>query len=243
MSGTSRPIPRVTAPRITTLGPGTNHELVAQAYCAFHGLGDEHICFVDAPDEGVRQVLAGEADYLLLCSVHPDAARITALHFRRLFIVDTFISPSKTLAVLTRRGVAVPRSLAVFSPTRDYIDVSRWPELIVEDSGSILTVAARLLAGGCDSALVYLEYAERYPELFEVTEVIGSPDDAWLVFGATRAFGGTIIAHHGSVVGQRVAGLRGCARPIAVPITERMAGRETRPRRRSRSAASLQQTG
>lgn len=195
----------MTVPRIVTLGPGTNHELVARAYCDFHGLDPAvSLGFFEEVDDGVRRVLDGEADYLLLCSVHPDAARITALHFRRLFIIDTFISPSKTLAVLTRRGVGVARSLAVFAPTRDYVDCARWPEVIEETQGSIVTVANRLLSGGCDSALVYLEYAERHPDLLEVTEVIGSPDDAWLVFGTRRAWQGRIVAHRDSAVGRAI---------------------------------------
>lgn len=195
--------------RILTLGPGTNHDLVARRYCAFHGLDPEAaLGFIDEPDEGVRRVLAGEADHLLLCSVHPDAARITAQNFRRLFIVDTFISPSKELAVLTRRGVAAPLSLAVFAPTLDYVDTSRWRDIIVERQGSIVTVAARLLAGGCDSALVYLDYAERYPGRFEVTELIGSPDDAWLIFGRTRAWQGRIVADADSAVGRAATAQR-----------------------------------
>jgi hypothetical protein len=192
-------------PRFLTLGPGTNHELVARAYLDFHDVDQEQLGFFANPDEGVAKVKAGEADFLILCSVHPDAARITAHDFRHFFILDTFISPSKTLAVLTRKDAARPRSLALFGPTRDYVDTSRWEEVIVETSGSIVTVADRILAGGCDSALLYLEYADRHPGFFEVTEVIGSPDDAWLVFGTRRASTGGVVACRDSLVARAVS--------------------------------------
>lgn len=195
--------------RILTLGPGTNHELVARRYCAFHGLDPvTALGFFEDPDEGVRRVLAGEADHLLLCSVHPDVARVTAQNFRRLFIVDTFISPSKELAVLTRRGVASPRSLALFAPTLDYVDASRWEEVVVERQGSIVNVFARLEEGSVDSALVYLEYMDRHPGRFEVTELVGSPDDAWVVFGTTRAWQGQIVAQADSLVGRAARAAR-----------------------------------
>ena len=54
-----------------TLGPGTNHDYVARRYLAFLGLGPEALRFVAAPAEGAALLLRGEADYMILCSVHP----------------------------------------------------------------------------------------------------------------------------------------------------------------------------
>jgi hypothetical protein len=196
-------------PRFVTLGPGTNHDVVTRAYLAFHGLDAAHLRFVAEPDAAVAMIARGEADFLVLCSVHPDAMRITGQNFRRLYIVDTFISPSKTLAVLTRKGVAQPRVLGLFGPTRDYVDASRWEKVVEEKTGSIVTVGDRLLAGDYDSALVYLDYAERYPDRFDVTEVIGSPDDAWVVFGAERAFKDVLLASRESFVAGAVRAARG----------------------------------
>jgi hypothetical protein len=191
-------------PRLVTIGPGTNHDVVARAYLTFHGLDGGHLGFVALPEQGVAMILRGEADFLLLCSVHPDAARITGENFRRLFIVDTFISPSKTLAVLTRRGVTRPRSIGLFGPTRPYVDTSRWEQVVEEQTGSIVTVGDQLLRGEVDSALVYLDYAERHPERFEIDEIIGSPDDAWVVFGTERAFAGEVVASRDSAVARAI---------------------------------------
>ena len=200
----STAMPAAARPRFVTIGPGTNHDVVARAYLGLHGLDGGHLAFVAMPDAGVAMILRGEADFLLLCSVHPDAARITGENFRRLFIIDTFISPSKTLAVLTRRGVARPRSLGLFGPTRPYVDTSRWEQVVEEQAGSIVTVGEALLRGTYDSALVYLDYAERYPDRFDITEVIGSPDDAWVVFGTQRASTGGVVAAPDSAVARAV---------------------------------------
>ncbi len=183
-----------------TMGPGTNHDLVARRYLGFHGLGPEALTFVDRPEQGAERVLQGKADYFILCSVHADAPAITGRHFRSLFIVDTFISPSKPLAVVTRKDVAQPRSLGLLTPTLDYADTARWSEVIAEPDGSIVQIWQRLLAGEFDSALVYLEYAEQFPDKVVVDQTLGSPDDAWLVFGRERASNGGLIADKDSAV-------------------------------------------
>jgi hypothetical protein len=172
--------------RFVTLGPATNHDMVGRLYLEKHGIPQDSLAFVDDPYAGVAQVMAMEADYLILCSVHPDAAPITGRYFRELFIVDTFISASKTLAVLRRKGASRGR-LGVFEPTASYVDPSAWSDVAIERKGSLVTLSQRLLAGAYDAALVYLEIADQNPGLFEIEDVIGSPDDVWIVFGRERA--------------------------------------------------------
>ena len=185
-----------------TLGPGTNHDVVARAYLDFHGASPEALRFVEDPKEGVRMLREAAADYMILCSVHPDAAEITGRNFREIFVVDSFISPSKTLAILTRVDVAAPRRLGIFAPTVDYTDTSAWDEVIVEAEGSIVAVADRLIAGAYDSALVYLHYAEDHAGMFRIDRVIGSPVDAWVVFGRVKAGDGGLVACRDSAVGR-----------------------------------------
>lgn len=40
-----------------------------------------------------------------------------------------------------------------------------------------------LLAGEIDSGLTYRAFADQYPDALRVDEVIGSPDDVWIVYG------------------------------------------------------------
>jgi hypothetical protein len=171
-----------------TLGPGgTNHELVTRRYIAFHGLDDAQIRLVDDFDQAVDLMRRGKVDYIVQCAVHPDTPRTMGLNFRDIFACDTFISPSKDLAILTRVEVDRPHTLGLIYPaTSSYVDVSRWSEL--EPIASIPYILDALLEGRIDSGLVYLEYAARHADRLRIDEVIGSPDDAWIVYGRERTY-------------------------------------------------------
>jgi hypothetical protein len=178
-----------------TLGPaGTNHELVAAKYLAFHGIAAERLRLVGSVGDGLEEVRAGTADYLIVCAVHPEAPRAVGRYFREVFVVDTFISPSRPLAVLARREVAAPRSIGVLHPsTSDYVDLGRWERVERITDGSLHDVARGLLEGRTDAGLVYLDYAAAHPERLRVVEELGSPDDAWLVLGRQRTFTGPVL--------------------------------------------------
>jgi hypothetical protein len=176
-----------------TLGPsGSNHELVSRQYLDFHGLLDAKLCLVADFDLAVAALRAGQVDYIIQCAVHPATAWVLGRHFREMFVIDTFISPSKPLGVLTRRDVAVPRSLALQPATRDYVDTSRWSRLVPEQS--IATVAQALLEGRVDSGITAIEYAERHSDTLRVDAMIGSPDDAWIVYGRERVYRDRLVA-------------------------------------------------
>ena len=179
-----------------TLGPsGTNHEFVARKYIDFHELHEATLRLSDTATAGAEAVRDGVADYFILCAVHPDTPNIVGRFFREVFIVDTFISPSLPLAVLTRADVNKPRSIGVLHPaTTEYIDTSKWERVAKITTGSLHTVADGLLKGRYDSGLVYLNYAHRYPAQLRVDQEIGSPDDAWLVLGRKRTFADPILA-------------------------------------------------
>lgn len=191
-----------------TLGPeGTNHEYVTNRYLEFHGLTDARIRLFGNFDEAVAAIESKDIDYLLQCAVHPDTPRVMGTNFETLFVVDTFISPSQTLAVLTRSDVEHPRSIALVSPATDgYADLSAWTERV--HVVSIPYGFERMMAGECDSALVYLSYRDRYPDALRVEKVIGSPDDAWIVYGRERVARDHIVADKTSPVAAQFAILR-----------------------------------
>jgi hypothetical protein len=186
----------MTSVTFATLGPsGTNHEFVARKYIAFHELHDATLRLSDTATAGAEAVRDGAADYFILCAVHPDTPKIVGSFCREVFIVDTFISPSLPLAVLTRADVDRPRSIGVLHPaTTGYIDTSKWEVVTKITTGSLHTVADGLLKGRYDSGLVYLNYAQRYPGRLRVDQEIGSPDDAWLVLGRKRTYSDPILA-------------------------------------------------
>ncbi|WP_291826747.1 hypothetical protein [Bosea sp. (in: a-proteobacteria)] len=190
-----------------TLGPGTNHEKVAGEYLAFHGLGPDALGFVASAEEGAGQLLSGEAEFMILCSVHPDVVGLTGRHMRDLFAIDAFISPSKPLAIATRCDAPAPKRIGVFAPTRDYADLSAWPHVVERHRGSIVDIWRGLRDGEFESGLVYREDAEAAPDFVRVVRDVGSPDDAWIVFSRTRAWTGRILACKRSAVSARLSGM------------------------------------
>ena len=177
-----------------TFGPkGTNHELVTNEYIRFHGIENARVELVPSFDSATKGLLKGEYDFVVQCAVHPDTPETLGSHFREMFAVDSFISRSKELAVLTRKEVENPRSLGLLSPaTESYIDPQRWETLI--PGASLPIIFDNLLNGAYDSALVYLEYAHQYPDRVRVEQVLGSPDDVWIVYGRERTSEGKLQA-------------------------------------------------
>ena len=171
---------------VATLGPtGTNHELVVHRYMATLGIEDYTVHFVDTFTTAVDDLVAGRVDTIVQCAVHPETPRVLGENFRRIFAVDSFIADSQELGILTRRDVEDPKTLGILLPAnRDYTDVSRWEEL--RNVGSLPTIAAMLLAGEIDAGLTYTSFAARHPDVLRVDEVIGSPDDVWIVYAQER---------------------------------------------------------
>jgi hypothetical protein len=177
-----------------TLGPaGTNHELITKRYIAFHQIASARIELVDNFSEAINGLRAGRVDFLIQCAVHPDTPNTLGSNFHDVFAVDAFISPSKDLAILTRKEVDSPKSIGLVLPaTEKYADLTRWAEK--RGGASIPIIFENLLDGRYDSALVYLEYAEKYPDRVRIDEIIGSPDDVWIVYATTRMSGGDLLA-------------------------------------------------
>lgn len=178
-----------------TLGPaGTNHEMVTKNYLSFRGLEDAAVILIDDFYEGLEMMSDGRADFMLQVAVHPDCAGVVATgHFKYgIRVIDTFISPSKELAIVSRKEVARPRTLALQPATAEYSDISGWPEQI--HVSSIMRIAEGLLDGKYDSGLTTLEFAERHPERLRVDVRIGTVDDPWLVYGKRRVSSGALVA-------------------------------------------------
>jgi hypothetical protein len=185
-----------------TLGPaGTNHELVTRRFIAFHQLTSARIELVNDFAQAIAGLRRGDFDYVVQCAVHPDTPHTLGANFRDVFAVDAFISPSKDLAVVTRKEVTQPKSIGLVSPSTDkYVDLSRWTE---KHAGpSIPVIFENLLNGQYDSALVYLDDAKKFPDRVRVDEIIGSPDDVWIVYGMVQLSEGRLLAWRESPLGR-----------------------------------------
>ncbi|MGI9477922.1 MAG: hypothetical protein ACR2PI_14565 [Hyphomicrobiaceae bacterium] len=167
---------------VGTLGPaGSNHAYVARRYLEFHDQGHARLELFPNFEQAFDSLLCGAIDHVIQVAVHPSVTSTIARLRNRAHLIDTFLSPSQPMAVLTRAGVEKPSSLGLQMATRDYIDTTRWPTLIAEPT--TISVADGLLAGKYDSGITLARFATAHPSVLVVDEAIGTVVDPWLVFG------------------------------------------------------------
>lgn len=191
--------------RFLTLGPGTNHDVVVRRLLAFHGAESASLEFVGTAAEGFERLAADQTEFFVVCSVHPRTPRLLCDYAGKVFIVDTFIAPSKKLAILSRAEIARPRKLGIFEATVGLVSTARWPEVVVETEGTLATLGAKLLAGAYDSALTYRDFADSHAAAVRVDTEIDSPDDAWLVLARTREARSGLVASRTGAVARALA--------------------------------------
>jgi hypothetical protein len=168
----------------STLGQaGSNHHFVLQEYLAAHEIEEAaRIVLFDDFHAGARALIAGEADYLLQCAVHPAAAEITGTYRRAMVVVDAFISPSRPMALVrVRQAGEGAGTVAVQPATQTYADLSAWPTVVHEPT--VLAVQAGLSEGRYVAGIVFSDFANAHADRFEVIEPIGTVCDAWIVYG------------------------------------------------------------
>jgi hypothetical protein len=175
-----------------TLGPtGTCHERAVRRYAAFQGVEDYGIELITDFFVGLEMLRETPNAFLVQCSAHPKVHEITEKHWTEVWVVDTFIFPTKHLVLLSRREVETPRSLGIVPATKGYVDLSRWEEVI--DVVSKPVVAEELLAGRYDSGLTHMEHVEEHADELRLDLDIGEIDTTWVVYGKQKRFQGEVI--------------------------------------------------
>jgi hypothetical protein len=178
--------------RLITLGPeGTCHERATREYMRFQGIEDYEIELTTDLFAGLETVRETPGAFLVQCSAHPKVHEITEKHWTEVFVVDTFIYPTKHLVLLSRREVERPRSLGIVPATKGYVDLSRWEEVV--DVASKPLVAEGLLRGEYDSGLTHIEHVEEHADELQLDLDIGEIDTTWVVYGREKRFQGEVI--------------------------------------------------
>jgi hypothetical protein len=188
----------------STLGlEGSNHHFVLQQYLAAHGIAQaSRIVLFDDFHSGARALIAGEADYLLQCAVHPAAAEITGTYRSAMVVVDAFISPSRPMALVRAMGSGEGTGKVGVQPaTQSYADLSAWPTVVHEPT--VLAVQAGLAEGRYEAGIVFASFAEAHAERFEVIEPIGTICDAWIVYGREAVDEGRAVVWKDSPVARQ----------------------------------------
>jgi hypothetical protein len=182
----------MTRPTFITLGPsGTCHENALLHYIEFQGLASPEIVLVEDLLDAIEQVRLRPDTFLVQCSAHLQVHLVTERYYGEVFVVDTFLYPTKELALLVRADVGDPKSLGIVSATRGYTDLTRWPTIVDEPSKPV--VARQLLAGAYDAGLTHLHYAHEHPTTLRVEECYGAVDTTWVVYGPRKRFSGSVI--------------------------------------------------
>jgi hypothetical protein len=177
---------------LVTLGPtGTCHERAAIEYMGFQGIEDFEIDLIGDFLDGLERIRGKDNAFLIQCSAHPKVHEVTERYWAEVFVVDTFIYPTKPLAVLSRREVERPRTLGLVPATAGYVDISEWDEVVDVQSKPI--VAEELLAGRYEAGLTHLEHLAAHPDELRLVEEIGEIDTTWVVYGTKKRFKGEVI--------------------------------------------------
>jgi hypothetical protein len=191
-------------PTLVTLGPaGTCHERATREYMKFQGIDDYEVAFIGDFFDGLEQIRGRDDAFLIQCSTHPLVHKITEKYWDEVFVVDTFIYPTKSLALLSRRDVAEPKSLGLVPATAGYVDLDQWDEVIDVQSKPI--VAEELLAGRYDAGLTHLEHLALHPHELRLDLEIGEIDTTWVVHGTRKRFEGDVIGIPSAQIFQRLA--------------------------------------
>ncbi len=177
---------------LVTLGPeGTCHERAAREYMGFQGIEAFEIEFISDFLDGLEMIRGRDDAFLIQCSAHPKVHEVTERYWREVFVVDTFIYPTKHLVLLSRRDVETPRSLGIVPATKGYVDLSQWEEVI--DVVSKPVVGEELLEGRYDSGLTHMEHVEEHADKLRLDLDIGEIDTTWVVYGTKKRFQGSVI--------------------------------------------------
>jgi hypothetical protein len=155
--------------------------------------------------DGLERIRGRTNAFLIQCSAHPKVHEVTERYWDEVFVVDTFIYPTKALAVLRRREVERPRTLGLVPATAGYVDREDWAEIIDVQSKPI--VAAELLNGRYDAGLTHLEHLAAHPEELRLVEEIGEIDTSWVVYGNEKRFQGKVLGINSPGLFARVSGV------------------------------------
>jgi len=177
---------------VITLGPeGTCHERAVRRYLEFQGVEDYEIVLITDFFDGLEILRDTPDGFLVQCSAHPKVHEVTEKYWTEIFVVDTFIYPTKHLVLLSRKEVERPRSIGIVPATKGYVDLSRWE--VVIDVPSKPIVGEGLLRGEYDSGLTHMEHVEEHAEELRLDLDIGEIDTTWVVYGHHKRFQGEVI--------------------------------------------------
>jgi hypothetical protein len=182
-------------PTFITLGPsGTCHENALRHYLAFQGIDEFELVLTEDLLAAIVRVRDEPHTFLVQCSAHVQVHLVTERYHEDVFVIDTFIYPTKELGLVFRRDRDEHKSLGIVSATKGYLDLSRFQTIVEQPSKPV--VARNLLDGRFDAGLTHVHHAEEHPDRLRLVEYYGAVDTTWVVYGPRKRFRGEVIGMH-----------------------------------------------
>jgi hypothetical protein len=179
-------------PTFITLGPaGTCHENALLRYLDFQGIDEFELDLVEDLLDAIVRVRDEPNTFLVQCSAHVQVHLVTERYHEQVFVIDTFIYPTKELGLVFRRDRAEHKSLGIVSATRGYLDLTRFTTIVDQPSKPV--VARNLLDGVFDAGLTHVHHAKEHPDELQLVEYYGAVDTTWVVYGPYKRFRGAVI--------------------------------------------------
>lgn len=166
-------------PVYATLGPeGSNHDYVLRNRLRDTGSG-ARILYEPSAEKMLDRCVNGEATHLMICAAHPRAADVVAIaqYTHGILLTETFIAASEPMAILCRRGIERPRSIALHPATRRYTSLDGFDEII--DATSTVAAFDGVVQGLWDCALTQRRFAD--DSRVWMSRSVEAARDAWLV--------------------------------------------------------------
>lgn len=175
-----------------TLGPdGTCHHNAVRHYMRHFGLDDAKIVLFDDFVDGLELLHNGTVDYLVQNSAHLNVHYVTEKYHTELPVMDTFIYPTREMALLERADVEHPQTLGLVPACEHYLEGITYPTVVMETSKPV--VARKMLEGIYDAGVVHVFHHTDNPGVFRMRKHIGSVLTGWLVYGRDRTYQGEVL--------------------------------------------------
>lgn len=182
-----------------TLGPeGTCHDYVLRNYLNYQGIVEiAEIKYFSDFNEGLALLEDGKANFVMQCSAHPEVHLFMEHDPENLPVVDTFIFPTKPLALLKRVDCENDKkvSLGFVPAAAGYIqDILDEFEVIVSYESKPL-VGEALQNGEVMYGFTQEEYAHSPESNLEIVRKFGAVVSTWIIYGKTKRFAGKLLGN------------------------------------------------
>lgn len=171
-----------------TLGPeGTCHDNAVKNFAKYNNITEYCIEYVNNFTEAAELMKNSKVDFIIQNCAHPQVYELNERYRREIFVVDSFIFPTKEMGILKRKDSNGDKTLGLMPATKGYINLNEWDNLIYETANPI--VGQNLIRGKYNFGITFIEYTKTHSNILEVYEDFGGPvDTAWIVYGKERKF-------------------------------------------------------